>query len=140
MTSIRAKLIVVGLVLVGAIGYLAIAGAKSGWVYYVEVDKAASDAQYRHQRVRLHGKVAEDAFASYPGKLLAQFQLQGKSAAVFVEYHGAIPDQFAVGRDVVVEGQFNERGVFQADLLLTKCASKYESKSPHAGEQGGKQS
>jgi cytochrome c-type biogenesis protein CcmE len=138
MTSIRAKLLVAGLVLAGSIGYLAYAGARSGWVYYVEVDKAASDAQYRDQRIRLHGKVADDHFSAAPARLLANFKLLGKSQSLTVEYHGAIPDQFAVGRDVVVEGRFNAAGVFQADLLLTKCASKYESKSPHATAEGGK--
>jgi cytochrome c-type biogenesis protein CcmE len=138
MTSIRAKLVVAGLVLVAAVSYLSYAGAKSGWVYYVEVDKAASDIQYRKQRVRLHGKVAQEQFLAFPARLSANFKLFGKTQSVAVEYHGALPDQFVTGRDVVVEGTFNQTGVFQADLLLTKCASKYEAKSPHAKAEGGK--
>jgi cytochrome c-type biogenesis protein CcmE len=83
------------------------------------------------QRVRLHGKVGEQNFAANPGLLSARFQLVGKTQSVPVQYKGTIPDLFAVGKDVVVEGHF-KGGTFEADLLMTKCASKYESKSPHA--------
>ena len=43
-------------------------------------------------------------------------------------------DQFATGREVVVEGKYDSAGVFQADLLMTKCASKYEGKG-HPGRE-----
>ena len=33
---------------------------------------------------------------------------------------------FQAGAEVIVEGQQDAAGVFQADTLLTKCASKYE--------------
>ena len=46
-----------------------------------------------------------------------------------------VPDTFQADREVVVEGTLDESGVFRADTLLTKCASKYESdggQAPHA--------
>jgi cytochrome c-type biogenesis protein CcmE len=69
------------------------------------VDKYLSDVQYRDQRVRLHGKVAADGFSASSGQQRAEFKLQGNAAALAVVYRGAIPDQFAAGRDVVVEGR-----------------------------------
>lgn len=132
MISIRTKLIIASVVLAGAVAYLAIAGAKSGWVYYMEVDSFIKDNQYHAQRVRLHGKVAQEDFSFSAASLLANFKLQGKSEQLAVAYTGSIPDMFEVGRDVVVEGRLNEAGVFQADVLMTKCASKYEPGSPHS--------
>ena len=35
---------------------------------------------------------------------------------------------FKAGSEVVVEGQADAAGTFQADLMMTKCASKYEDK------------
>jgi len=43
-----------------------------------------------------------------------------------VRYNGILPDMFADGRDVIVEGKV-ESGVFHAKTLLTTCPSKYES-------------
>jgi cytochrome c-type biogenesis protein CcmE len=48
-----------------------------------------------------------------------------------VSYRGTVPDLFKAGADVVVEGKLNAAGTFEADVLLTKCASKYDAK--HAG-------
>lgn len=132
MTQIHTKLLVAGVVLAGAVGYLAMAGVKSGWAYFVDVDKYVSDAQLHTQRVRLHGIVAADGFEMSPVRLTARFNLSGKQGTLPVEFHGNIPELFGIGKSVVVEGRGDATGVFQADLLMTKCASKYEPGSPHS--------
>ena len=132
MTRIGIKLLVAGAILTGAVGYLGFAGAKSGWVYYLEVDKYVADASFAPQRVRLHGKVSTEQFSVNKAGLAANFDLHGHSKQVAVAYHGAIPDMFEPGRDVVVEGKMHD-GVFVADVLMTKCASKYEGKPENAG-------
>jgi cytochrome c-type biogenesis protein CcmE len=138
--TIRTKLVTAGVVLVAAVGYLATAGAKSGWVYYLEVDHFLADSQYHSQRVRLHGKVASDRLEVSAAALSASFDLLGKSKSVAVQYRGGIPEMFEGGRDVVVEGQLDPAtNVFRADVLMTKCASKYEPNSPHNNAAGGKE-
>jgi len=132
MTAIRVKLLVAGVILAGAVTYLGFAGVKSGWVYFVDVDKFLADNRYGTQRVRLHGMVAADDFASTPARLTASFRLAGKTGALPVVYHGNIPELFGTGKNVVVEGRCDATGTFQADVLMTKCASKYEPGSPHA--------
>ena len=133
MTATHAKLIVAGTVMALAIGYLGFAGAKSGWVYMVEVDKYLADPQFRTQRVRLHGTVAADQLEVSPAALLAKFNLAGTDGSSLpVVYRGNIPEMFGAGKNVLVEGRSDDAGVFQADVLMTKCASKYEPDSPHA--------
>lgn len=117
--------------MVVALGYLGFAGVKQGWVYYVMVDQFAEDVKVQKQRVKLCGTVALEGLKSSPANLHAEFVLKGKSASVPVSYHGVIPDMFQGGRDVVVEGKLDASGVFQADLLMTKCASKYEAGNGH---------
>ena len=139
MISMRIKLSVASVVLVGAFAYLAIAGMQKGWVYFVSVDQYLSDSQFATQRVRLHGKVAAEGFDASKALLTAKFNLvssTGKPGSLSVAYHGALPDMFEAGRDVVVEGKRDAAGVFQADVLMTKCASKYEPGSPHGKEHG----
>jgi len=135
MKSIRIKLAVAGVILAAAFSYLAAAGMQKGWVYFVSVEQYLADPQYANQRVRLHGKVMADGLDANKASLIARFNLSAASAAksLPVSYRGPIPDLFAAGRDVVVEGKRDPAtGVFQADVLMTKCASKYEPNSPHA--------
>jgi cytochrome c-type biogenesis protein CcmE len=46
------------------------------------------------------------------------------SETVPVVYKGSVPDQFKVGREVMVEGELRS-GAFVADRMITKCPSKY---------------
>jgi cytochrome c-type biogenesis protein CcmE len=50
---------------------------------------------------------------------------------VAVVYTGSVPDLFATGRDIVVDGKL-EDGTFVAapDSMITKCPSKYSAVKP----------
>lgn len=135
MTHSRSKIFIAGLVLITAVGFLAIAGVREGWVYFLRVDQFINDKTYHDQRVRLHGFVGRNNLHTSPVDLLAFFDLHGETSSIRVEYHGVIPDLFKADADVVVEGRLNESGVFIADTLMTKCASKYETidgEAPHS--------
>lgn len=135
MTHARAKLLGAGLVVILAATLLAVSGVREGWVYFLPVDEFLKDTTHRDQRVRLHGKVAESNVLVDRAAMVASFDLRGNSNSLPVRYSGVIPDMFDAGRDVVVEGRMDTSGVFCADTLMTKCASKYESgdgQAPHA--------
>ena len=117
----------IAIALVAAVSYLAFAGLSDGWVYHVEVDQFATDLSMHSQRVRLVGKVAEDGLEASPAKSQAKFAILGNTNRIPVQYKGAIPDLFKAGSEVVVEGRLDAAGTFQADVLMTKCASKYQS-------------
>ena len=55
------------------------------------------------------------------------------STKVVVVYKGSVPDLFAPGRDIVVEGALRN-GVFVATpgTMVTKCPSKYTAIKPSA--------
>src|SRR3974377_375052 len=98
----------------------------------MEVDQFLADQSLQAQRVRLHGMVSEQDYSVSKAGLTARFQLQGKTQMLPVVYRGTVPHMFQAGRNVVVEGKVDKAGIFQADILMTKCASKYEANSPHA--------
>jgi cytochrome c-type biogenesis protein CcmE len=54
----------------------------------------------------------------------------GSKQTVTVVYRGSVPDQFKVGRDLVVDGSLRN-GVFVAapGSMVTKCPSKYTATS-----------
>jgi len=60
------------------------------------------------------------------------FTLRDKkgTATVAVLYKGSYPDQFRVGRELIVDGRLNE-GTFVATpgSMVTKCPSKYTASS-----------
>lgn len=60
-----------------------------------------------------------------------RFSLQeiGGTAEIPVVYRGSVPDLFALGRHVVLQGRLHD-GIFEAvpDSLVTKCPSKYVAK------------
>ena len=129
MTHMRIKLIVGGLAIFLAVAFLAMAGVREGWVYSLSVDEFVGGEEYHDQRVRLQGTVAGDDLDAGSDLLRAEFDLLGATGRIRVEYNGMIPDMFKPGHDVVVEGRLDESGIFQADTLMTKCASKYESEA-----------
>lgn len=134
MTHVRMKLIAAGVAIAIAVTFLAVAGIREGWVYYLSVDEFVAGDAYQDQRVRLHGTVAAEDLEVSSAMLMAGFDLLGEQQRLRVQYEGIIPDMFQADREVVVEGRLDETGVFRADTLLTKCASKYESgdgQAPH---------
>lgn len=128
MTLLSRKLWFAGVVLAGAVGYLAYAGAQQGWVYYVPVDQFMHDTARQKHRVRLMGRVAPDGLAIQAAQMRAQFVLESNGARLPVNFRGTVPDLFKPAVDVVVEGKMGSGGRFEADVLLTKCASKYDAK------------
>lgn len=136
MSHIRMKITLAGLVLVCAVAYLAIAGLREGSVYYMPVDDFVGNSEFQGQSVRLSGTVSKENLDRESELLVMRFDLLGQNEKVNVVYRGVVPDMFAAGGDVVVEGEIDGHGVFQAHTLLTKCASKYEAEtSDSTGEK-----
>lgn len=136
----KTKVAVASAVLALAVSFLAYAAVQNGKSYYLSVDAFLADAQAQTQRVRLHGRVAEDGLQTDAAAMRTDFTLLGQTGRVQVEYRGATPDLFRAGADVVVEGRLGPSGKLQADTLLTKCASKYmpeKPSTPPGGPQRG---
>ena len=128
MSRTKVKFTAAGAALAIALGYLAYAGLKDGWVaYHLQVDDFIANPKFHTQRVRLAGKVADDGIVAGEGRLGVDLVLLGQTQRQKVAYKGVVPDLFKPGCEVVVEGRLGDGGVFQAETLLTKCASKYDS-------------
>ncbi|MGH2517683.1 MAG: cytochrome c maturation protein CcmE, partial [Ktedonobacterales bacterium] len=82
------------------------------------------------QTVRVAGIVAPNV-AKNDKTQVVHFTITDTGGALPVVYSGIIPDIFRPGIQVVVEGHV-ANGVFQAQNLLAKCPSKFQSATPGA--------
>jgi cytochrome c-type biogenesis protein CcmE len=105
--------------------YTSIAGGGTPSVQPSELTAAAGRVSLAGTVV---GPVTGDAHRG--GLRFALRDVKG-SKTVPVVYTGSVPDQFKVGRDLVVEGQLKS-GKFVATpgTMVTKCPSKYSPVAP----------
>ena len=125
MTHGKIKLGIAGVILAGAVTYLAVSGMQKGWVYTVGVEQYLALPEHG-KRIRICGTVAPHELEINKAQLAANFYIKGTDKELRVAYKGVVPDLFKEGAEIIVEGKEDAAGVFQADVLMTKCASKYE--------------
>ena len=56
-----------------------------------------------------------------------KFTLKDEQNEIIISYKGPIPQNFMEGINVVVIGELNTNGQFNAYQILTKCPSKYDA-------------
>jgi cytochrome c-type biogenesis protein CcmE len=120
---------VVGAVLIAvAVGYLVYAGIRSTSMYYFDMDEfLARRAEHVGEPMRVKGWVRQGSvrWDARTNELAFELAKQDDSDPVPVAYHGILPDMFAEGREVVVEGRYRDGGL-AAQQIMTSCPSKYE--------------
>jgi cytochrome c-type biogenesis protein CcmE len=127
MTS-GVKLLIGGLLVATAIGYLAFLGAASSWQYYLSVDEAVLDEEHLlGKRIRVSGRVGVGSLAIVDDRRHATFVLHGELHKLDATCRCAMPDNFAENIDVVVEGTLQNDGI-HGHKVITRCASKYNPK------------
>jgi len=126
------RFIIGAAIIVVAVSYLVYVGIRETSVYYFTIDEfLAQGTALANEDVRVAGRVGADSVDWNPATLDLQFRLASfeEDGGVPVSYNGILPDMFAEGRDVIVEGTY-AGGTLQAHTLLTSCPSKYEAEVP----------
>jgi cytochrome c-type biogenesis protein CcmE len=96
-------------------------------VFYYSPTEFLADASIRAHRVKLKGIIDPGSVRQSQDKLDLWFTVSDGTQKVPVHYHGAVPDAFQEGLQVVVDGRMGAQGVFEGHELIVKCPSKYES-------------
>lgn len=110
-----------------AVGYLIATGMSETAAYYLTVAEAANaGGNIENDTVRVKGKVRAGSINWDANELQLSFALGDEHSQIAVVYHGIVPDLFAPGREVIVEGRLS-RDVLVANSLLASCPSKYEA-------------
>lgn len=92
--------------------------------YYVTADEYVnSRSEFDGKRLKIAGRAinVENVNGQY------RFTVELHSKSFPVVYSGLAPDTFKEGVEVVVEGRAGESDPFEAEILMAKCASKYEA-------------
>ena len=108
------------------------------WIWWASTNPASEQAlvkflsvqqlfaEEQAERIRLGGLVADESIKLDENNYMScNFDLQEGEAILRVHFVGVRPDLFKNGAEVIVEGIYMN-GVFDADILQTKCASRYE--------------
>ncbi len=116
-------------VIVGTLVWLAAGGIGESKTYYKtvqEVRQMGDSAMAK--RLRVAGDVESGSIVRL-GKEVA-FTLQQDKLTLKVIYDGIdpLPDTFKDGAQALADGKMGQDGVFHADKIQAKCASKYEAK------------
>ena len=113
-------------VIVAVVGWLAVSGFEQNKTYYVTVTELVSGKSAR-QRIRVGGVVADGSIERHGGQV--RFRLSQDAVSVPVVYVGTdtLPDTFVNGSQAIIEGNYSSDGVFEAEQVQAKCASKYQS-------------
>jgi cytochrome c-type biogenesis protein CcmE len=130
----RGRLILAGAVVASVTAYMAYVGGSADWQYYLTVDECAARGQtLLGSRIRVNGNVAPGTLHVDTDRTQARFQLLGTTGNLPACCGGPIPDNLAENMAVVVEGRLDDHGVLQGHKLLTRCASKYETRAAAGG-------
>ncbi|MGE0822458.1 MAG: cytochrome c maturation protein CcmE [Candidatus Binatia bacterium] len=128
----KKKQFLIGIALiVGAVGYLMYTGIRETSLYYLTIEEFSTKrTALTNEGIRVAGRVQAGSMNWDPKDLHLQFLLgsfeQEDIQAVPVRYQGILPDMFAEGRDVIVEGRYSNEQIIEAKTIMTSCPSKYE--------------
>jgi len=131
-------------IILGTIGWLAFTGYGANKSYYVTIAELGGmgDKAY-HSNLRVEGFVQPGTIeqnGTHVTFVLNEFESHSPKAKggklLKVEYKGTEPppDTFKDDSQALAEGSWGRDGVFHANLLQAKCASKY---APAPGGQPG---
>ena len=121
-------------VVVVSLGYLAVTGVQESKSYYVTIQelRQMNDSRYS-KRLRVAGNVVPGSIKRQGSRV--EFSLKEHDLTLPVVYNGteAPPDTFKDDAQAMAEGRFGRDGIFHANHLQAKCASKY---APAPGQEG----
>jgi cytochrome c-type biogenesis protein CcmE len=124
----RTRLVVVGLVIAGAIGYLLWQGLGNATVYFKTADEAVRDkASLGTRRFRIEGVVVDGTVAQQGDAV--RFTIEENGATVPVRHEGDPPELFRPGIPVVLEGHWSG-AAFASDRIMVKHTSEYRADHP----------
>lgn len=129
-----ARMLILGAVLALALGYMIYAAFPGNALYFLSVREFLEKEDAKDGRmVRVSGKLVDGSFHREGNSMLSRFQLTDKargavSGNLAATYTGILPDLFFNPHsEVILQGRYGPNQVFEADTILVKCPSKYQS-------------
>lgn len=126
----RNRLIIVTVVLFGLVAFLMYQSSMGSYSYYKTVTELRNDNSLVGVSVRVGGKVVKNSWKrDVAGH---HFRITDQASEIKVNYSGVMPQTFGESVQVVVEGNYKPNYELDAQKIITKCPTKYESKQEKA--------
>jgi len=127
MTARRRRMFLVGLIVLGIAGAVALARTafQENLLYFYSPTQLVEAKAPPDRLFRLGGMVTEGSFKRTSGSMEARFVLTDFANNVTVSYSGLLPDLFREGQGVVARGRMGADGVFVAEEVLAKHDENY---------------
>jgi cytochrome c-type biogenesis protein CcmE len=119
--------VLIALVVLG--GGVAIVGSSmsSGVFNLTLADALARPERLVGQEFKVGGNVAAGSVVRSPDGFEVAFTIEdAESRRLKCHYKGAVPDPFAEGREVILQGTLDAANVMQVSKITVKCPSKYQ--------------
>jgi len=131
------KFVVGSVIIVVALGFLAYTGFRDNKAHYQNVSELYASKEVAYDRhLRVEGDVVAGSIDKTKPKetvfVISHTDPATKQVQTLpVKYIGTdpLPDTFRDYAQAVVEGQYHRDGVFVANSMTAKCASKYEKET-----------
>jgi len=115
------------------LGWLAYSGIQESKTYYVTVAELQAKPDAFHRRYRVAGNVEAGSIRRSEGRVEFRLEEQGKLLPIVYTGKEPLPDTLQDGAQAMADGRYQEGGVFHAETVQAKCASKYAPAAPEGG-------
>ena len=127
-TTGRRRLVVAGVVVLAALGFLVVRGLGNATLYFRTADEAVAQKQQLGDRqFRIEGNVVAGTVREAGGS--TAFTIESKGVVVPVNHQGDPPELFKPGIPVVLEGHF-QGDTFASDRIMVKHTEQYREQNP----------
>jgi cytochrome c-type biogenesis protein CcmE len=118
-------------IIVGTLGWLAFTGASENQSYFKSIPELyAMGDKAKDKRIRVGGDVVPGSIKREGKDVHFAMSWEGQNLNVVYSGTGPLPDTFKDGSQALADGRLGHDGVFHANSVQAKCASKYEAKAP----------
>lgn len=121
----RFSFIVGGLAALGIAAALVLNAFESNLVFFFSPTDVAAGNVPEHSVFRVGGLVERNSMTREEDGLTVHFMVTDLSQRLEIQYTGILPDMFAEGQGVVVQGRMGEAGTFVASSVLAKHDETY---------------
>jgi cytochrome c-type biogenesis protein CcmE len=97
-------------------------------VYYLTPTEFSHRPELSHNKIRLAGTVVPGSVEKSEGRV--RFAIADDTTRYGVRFAGPLPDLFAEGRMVLVEGRMDPQQVLVAEQVISTHPPEYKEKHP----------
>ena len=128
MATKKIKIAFAFTIVAGLLIWLTLSGFEGNMQYYIGVKEVKAMGESAFDRgLRVKGFLVPGTLQTSQSSLEVNFVIEEEGDEMAVRYAKELPDTFKDGAEVLVEGKYHPEGYFDAQMLMAKCPSKYET-------------